>query len=41
MKGWGDPDVNEIVEQLEFVYANREEALRRGRNASAFMQVCL
>eukprot|EP00698_Gefionella_okellyi_P025133 TRINITY_DN9086_c0_g1_i1.p1 TRINITY_DN9086_c0_g1~~TRINITY_DN9086_c0_g1_i1.p1 ORF type:complete len:569 (-),score=106.49 TRINITY_DN9086_c0_g1_i1:9-1715(-) len=38
MKGWGDPDVNEIVDLLEHVYTHPEEAAEKGRRASEFMQ---
>jgi len=33
--GWGESDVEEIVEQLESVYRGREEAGRRGAQAAA------
>jgi glycosyltransferase involved in cell wall biosynthesis len=35
--GWGESDVDEIVERLEEVYQNRDEASRKGRAAAAFM----
>lgn len=34
-EGWGDSDVDEILAQLESVYANRDEAARRGAKAAA------
>ena len=34
---WGDSDPEELVARLEEVYANREEALRRGKAAADFM----
>ncbi len=33
--GWGDSDVDEILAQLESVYADRDEAARRGAKAAA------
>jgi len=33
--GWGESDVEEILEQLESVYRDREEARRRGAQAAA------
>jgi glycosyltransferase involved in cell wall biosynthesis len=33
--GWGESDVDELVEKLEQVYAHREEALRRGARGAA------
>jgi glycosyltransferase involved in cell wall biosynthesis len=33
--GWGESDVEEILEQLESVYLDREEARRRGAQAAA------
>jgi len=35
--GWGESDVDEIVEALEFAHANRGEAQRRAANAAAVM----
>ncbi len=35
--GWGESDVDEIVEQLERVYAHREEARARGLAGAAMM----
>lgn len=36
--GWGESDVDEVVEALELVYSDRQEAERRGRAAAVFMQ---
>ncbi|MEO2004920.1 MAG: hypothetical protein ABGY41_12565 [Candidatus Poribacteria bacterium] len=36
--GWGESDVDEIIEALEVAYVDREEARTRGRAAAAFMQ---
>jgi len=36
--GWGETSVEEIVEALEAVYADRAEATRRGQAAAVFMQ---
>jgi glycosyltransferase involved in cell wall biosynthesis len=38
MAGWGESDVDEMVELLERVYRDRAEAARRGGAASRFMQ---
>ena len=38
VKGWGESSVNEMLEALEEIYSNREEAARRGKNAASFMQ---
>jgi glycosyltransferase involved in cell wall biosynthesis len=35
--GWGESSVDEVVEMLEQVYADRPEALRRGRRAAESM----
>ncbi len=37
-EGWGESQVEEVVEQLEQVYGNRAEAQRRGHAAAQFMQ---
>ncbi|NJK74607.1 MAG: glycosyltransferase [Microcoleus sp. SU_5_6] len=37
IEGWGESDVDEVVEALEQVYTNREEAKRRGLAAANFM----
>ncbi|MCC3441293.1 MAG: glycosyltransferase [Microcoleus sp. PH2017_03_ELD_O_A] len=37
VEGWGESDVEEVVEALEQVYTNREEAKRRGLAAANFM----
>ena len=34
---WGESDSEELVERLEEVYANREEAARRGKAAAEFL----
>ncbi|MBD2069380.1 tetratricopeptide repeat protein [Leptolyngbya sp. FACHB-671] len=36
--GWGEPDPEELVEALEAIYTNRQEAYQRGINATHFMQ---
>jgi hypothetical protein len=36
--GWGESDVEEIVESLERVYANRDEARQRGDRGAEFMR---
>ncbi|THD59051.1 glycosyltransferase family 4 protein [Phenylobacterium sp.] len=36
--GWGESDVEEVLEQLERVYAHRAEALRRGRLGAVAMR---
>ena len=36
--GWGESQVEEVVEQLEQVYGDRAEAQRRGNAAAQFMQ---
>ena len=36
-QGWGESDVDEIADRLEHVYANREEAARRGARGSEFI----
>lgn len=36
--GWGESDVDEIVEHLEAVYQNRDQALQRGAAATKFME---
>lgn len=36
--GWGESDVDEVVEALERVYNNREEAKQKGVAAAIFMQ---
>ena len=38
-EGWGETDVDELVEQLEFVYHHREEAARRAALAQQAMKV--
>lgn len=35
--GWGESDVEEVVEMLEKVYCDRDEAQKRGRAAANFM----
>ncbi|KAM3108270.1 tetratricopeptide repeat protein [Phormidesmis sp. 146-33] len=37
-QGWGESDVEEVVETLEAIYNNRSEATRRGNAAAQFMQ---
>ena len=37
IQGWGESDVDEVVEALEQVYTNREAAKRRGLAAAKFM----
>ncbi|TAG92647.1 MAG: tetratricopeptide repeat protein [Oscillatoriales cyanobacterium] len=37
IQGWGESDVNEVVEALEQIYTNREESKRRGLAAANFM----
>ena len=37
IQGWGESDVDEVVEALEQVYTNREESKRRGLAAAKFM----
>ncbi|MBI4660315.1 MAG: glycosyltransferase family 4 protein [Verrucomicrobia bacterium] len=37
-EGWGESDVAEIVEVLERVYTNRQEANERGKAAARFME---
>jgi tetratricopeptide (TPR) repeat protein/glycosyltransferase involved in cell wall biosynthesis len=37
-EGWGESDVEEVVEMLEAVYGDRAEATRRGNAAAQFMQ---
>jgi hypothetical protein len=37
-KDWGESDVAEVVENLERVYTDRQEARRRGEQATKFMQ---
>jgi tetratricopeptide (TPR) repeat protein/glycosyltransferase involved in cell wall biosynthesis len=36
--GWGESNVDEVVEILERIYCDREEAKRKGEAASIFMQ---
>ena len=36
--GWGESDVDEIVEVLESVYTRRQEARERGEQAAAYMR---
>jgi glycosyltransferase involved in cell wall biosynthesis len=36
--GWGESDVDEIVEQLEAAYSNRDDAKARGRKGADFMR---
>lgn len=38
VEGWGESDVEEVVENLEQVYRDREAAKTRGQAAVAFMQ---
>ncbi len=38
VEGWGESDVEEVVENLEKVYNDREAAKKRGQAAVAFMQ---
>ena len=38
--GWGESDVEEILEQLESVYRDREEARRRGRRRRRNWRAC-
>ncbi len=38
VEGWGESDIEEIVETLEILYQNRERAQQRGRAAAQFMQ---
>ena len=38
VEGWGESSVEEVVEMLETVYNNREEAKHRGQAAVSFMQ---
>jgi glycosyltransferase involved in cell wall biosynthesis len=35
--GWGESDVDEVLEQLERVYAHRQEARERGMRGAAFL----
>lgn len=35
--GWGESDVDELVEAMESAYQNREDAVRRGRRGADFM----
>jgi glycosyltransferase involved in cell wall biosynthesis len=35
--GWGESDIDEVVEQLERVYAHRQEARERGLRGAAFL----
>ncbi len=37
VEGWGESDVDEVVEALEQIYTNREEAKRRSLAAASFM----
>ncbi|HIK31210.1 MAG TPA: tetratricopeptide repeat protein [Oscillatoriales cyanobacterium M4454_W2019_049] len=37
VEGWGESDIDEIVETLEWVYQNRELAREKGRSAVQFM----
>jgi len=37
IEGWGESDVEEVVEALEQIYTNREEAKNRGLAAANFM----
>jgi glycosyltransferase involved in cell wall biosynthesis len=36
-QGWGESDIDEIVEALEYIYANRERAAERGAAAAQAM----
>ncbi|MCL6433920.1 MAG: tetratricopeptide repeat protein, partial [Leptolyngbyaceae cyanobacterium HOT.MB2.61] len=36
--GWGESDIEEIVETLEWIYTNRQEATYRGTAAADFVQ---
>ena len=38
VEGWGESDVEEVLENLERVYKNREEAQKRGHAAALFME---
>ena len=38
VEGWGESDVDEIVDVLEQVYTHREEVRQKGEAAAAFMQ---
>jgi glycosyltransferase involved in cell wall biosynthesis len=35
--GWGESEVDEVVERLEQVFSNPEEAAQRGRRAAEHM----
>ncbi|NQV57334.1 MAG: hypothetical protein HQ503_15855 [Rhodospirillales bacterium] len=37
-QGWMEPSLREVIERLEEIYADREEAKRRGQAAAAFMK---
>ena len=37
VEGWGESDVEEVIEALEEIYTNRESAKRRGLTAAKFM----
>jgi glycosyltransferase involved in cell wall biosynthesis len=36
--GWGESQIEEVVETLEFIYQNRPDAEKRGKTAADFMQ---
>jgi glycosyltransferase involved in cell wall biosynthesis len=36
-EGWGESDIEEIVEALEWVYQHRDEATKMGRRAASFV----
>ena len=38
VKGWGESDVEEVVEMLELVYSNRQLAQEKGAAAAKFME---
>jgi glycosyltransferase involved in cell wall biosynthesis len=38
LEGWGESSVEEIVAQLDAAYTNRDDRVRRGEAAAAFMQ---
>jgi len=38
IEGWGESSVEEVLENLEKVYQNREEAQRKGKAAAILMQ---
>ena len=38
MEGWGESNIDEIIETLETIYSNRAIAQQKGQSAAAFMQ---